>query len=68
MHCLRLVNTKQERRAAGRGNAVWVDGYRVRVRAKRNTANLPNSWDDIARSDYTNRSWKRHRKTQYKPK
>lgn len=35
-------------------------------RAKRNSANLPNSWDDYGKSSYGNHNWKRHRKTQWK--
>lgn len=38
------------------------------VRAKRNNRNLPNGWDDIEDSSYGDRCWKRHRKTQWKPK
>ncbi len=35
------------------------------TRAKRNAANLVNSYDDIMREDDTHRSWKKHRKTQW---
>lgn len=42
--------------------------YRVIPRPKRVSMNLPNSWDDIGRSDYRNKNWKRHRKTQWKEK
>lgn len=42
--------------------------YDVKPRAKRNTHNLPNSWDDFTRSDYRNHNWKRQRKTQWKEK
>lgn len=36
-------------------------------RGRRNEHHLPSSWDDISRSDWHERSWKRHRRTQYKP-
>ena len=35
-------------------------------RKKRGPHRLPNKWDDPTRSDIEDRSWKRHRKTQYK--
>jgi len=38
----------------------------VRVRAKRNCRNLPNSWDDYGRGDYAHRSWKRQRRTRWR--
>jgi len=34
------------------------------VRAKRNAKNLPDTWDD--KNVQLQRSWKKHRKTQYK--
>ena len=40
--------------------------YGVRARARRCGHNLPEPWDDIGRSDWGHRSWKRHRKTQYR--
>jgi hypothetical protein len=64
----RAIRTTSERR--------FVSGYEVDreeeeydvppVRGRRK--HLPSSWDDKCRSDYGNRSWKRHRKTQWKPK
>lgn len=36
------------------------------VRAKRNPRNLPDAWDDIRKTDASNRNWKRYRKTQWK--
>lgn len=42
--------------------------YRIIPRPKRVSMNLPNNWDDIGRSDYKNKNWKRHRKTQWKEK
>lgn len=38
----------------------------VKVRGRRKRHNLPNSWDDISRSYGTNKSWKEHRKSQWK--
>ena len=56
MSWLRHPKTTQERRAN-------QDGY---ARKKRCLHHLPSAWDDIGRSDWRDRSWKRHRKTQYK--
>jgi len=42
------------------------DEEEPKVRAKRNAKNLPDSWDDIPPG--RTRSWKKHRKTQYKVK
>jgi len=39
----------------------------VKVRARRNPRNLPNSYDDKPRSrSYSANNWKRHRKNQYR--
>lgn len=64
----RAIRTTNERR--------HVDGYEVdrleeeydvpTTRGRRK--HLPSSWDDISRSDYGIRSWKKHRKTQWKTK
>lgn len=48
------VHTTQERRYSQEG---WG-------RARRNMANLPNSWDEFWYSPQ--RSWKKHRRTQYR--
>jgi len=37
------------------------------VRLRRVRLDLPNAWDDISRRDRKDRSWKRHRRTQWKP-
>ena len=66
MRCFRRPRTTQERRATGKKDILRIDAYGVRIRARRNSSNLPNTWDDVHRRDYRNRSWKRHRKTQYK--
>lgn len=52
----RRPKTQQERRAAGEGGDL--------VRARRNAANLPTNYDDIFRNE--DRSWKKHRRTQYR--
>ena len=36
--------------------------------SRKRRKNLPNSWDDLYRKDYDDKSWKRHRRTQYKVK
>lgn len=38
--------------------------FDIKVRPKRNVRNLPDAWNDIAA--FRCRSWKRHRKAQYK--
>jgi hypothetical protein len=64
---LRNPRTTQERRVNGkRSNFIEVDGYKIKTRPSRNWCNLVEAWDDIPRKDYKDRSWKRHRKTQYK--
>ncbi|HCW06988.1 MAG TPA: hypothetical protein DGG95_06450 [Cytophagales bacterium] len=55
----RHMKTTQERRWSF---AAKVDG--VPWRARRNARNLPNPWDDICRT--VTKSWKKHRKTQWK--
>ena len=64
----RSVGTFNERRENDFCNEHDEDArfYGVRARAARTTGNLPEPWDDILRSDYGNRSWKKHRKTQYR--
>lgn len=57
----RSIGTTQERRDAA---ACKADGLSGLVRGSRNVRNLPNAWDDIPRS--SERSWKRHRRTQWK--
>lgn len=57
MSYYRHIRTTQERRAS-------QDGW---GRPCRNLHNLPNFWDDIVR-DSPQRSWKKHRRTQYKVK
>ncbi len=39
-------------------------GIKIKVRGKRKPNLLPNTWDEINRT--LERSWKKHRKTQYK--
>ena len=52
---LRDMRTTQERRA-------WDEEY---GRAARSAHRLVDAWDDVCR--HFERSWKRHRRTQYKP-
>jgi len=66
MGWLRHPRTTQERRANGKRNFIIWDEYKVPIRASRNMSNLVEAWDDIGRQDLSHRSWKRHRKTQYK--
>lgn len=40
--------------------------YRIKVRGKRKGHILPSNWDDIPYSDWDAKSWKNHRKTQYR--
>ena len=64
----RSPRTTQERRANGR-RSIHVDGeYVVRLRPCRSMRNLVDAWDDVFRNDWSHRSWKRHRKTQYRGK
>lgn len=56
--CHRRISTTQERRAN-------QDGW---CRAARRSHVLPNAWDDITRRDIDDRSWKRYRLQQWKPK
>lgn len=42
----------------------YVKEYKIKIRRRR--SNIPTAWDDITRSEYNNRSWKRHRKHQWK--
>lgn len=65
--CLRNPRTTQERRANGkRSTHIDVDGYKVKTRARRSQCNLPCTYCDIIRKDLDHRTWKRHRRTQYK--
>jgi hypothetical protein len=65
MGFMRYPSTTQERCANGkRCNIVLIDGYYIPLRARRSMANLVDSYDDQWRT--CQRSWKKHRKTQYK--
>jgi hypothetical protein len=65
--CYRLPSTTQERRA---WFAAIDDGYDVgrpvKIRRRRSYRGLPDAWDDWPRAK-RGRSWKVHRRTQYKP-
>ncbi len=58
----RRIRTVQERRMAAAGEG---DPEGPPVRTKRNARNLPSDWSDLHRDK--GRSWKRYRKTQWKP-
>jgi hypothetical protein len=55
---LRKIQTIQERR--------WNEAHKDLVKIRGNRKKLPDDWEDIPRSDINHRSWKKHRKTQYK--
>lgn len=66
MSCHRNIYTTQERRANQGGQFIteWY-GFSVRIRGGR--LNLPNSWDDLMRGDWSHRKcWKRLRSNQYR--
>jgi len=64
----RRPRTTQERRENGKRNSIDFDGYKVKIRASRNMSNLVEAWDDINRSSSEDRSWKKFRKEQYRPR
>lgn len=65
----RHVRTNKERRDnVALMNDEDAQEYGVEPRGKRRGHNLPTAWDDICRQDFRTRSWKRHRKTQWKTK
>ncbi len=64
--CYRHPRTTQERRINGRRDFLDCDGYQIKVRPCRNATLLVEARDDMIRADRFNRSWKRHRKTQYR--
>lgn len=45
-----------------------IQYYGIKIRPKRNFNNLVNAWDDIPRTNWRDKNWKRHRKTQWKKK
>lgn len=59
----RIPATFSERRAHA---FIDLDAGEPPVRGARRWKNLPNSWDDKVRSDHDARSWKKHRKHQWK--
>lgn len=59
----RNPKTTQEKRA---NSGSEMDDAEPRVRPKRNRKNLPSTYDDLPKND--DRSWKRHRKAQFKLK
>lgn len=64
-YCRECIRTTNEKR--------WVQAWReeshpIKVRSKRNLVRLPDDRDDLLPSCLIARSWKRYRKTQWKPK
>lgn len=66
-HSLRIVSTSGERRHV---EALDHDedcrDLGIRARAKRRGYNLPDTRDDVVRSDYHDCGWKSHRRTQWR--
>lgn len=62
----RRPRTTQERRANGKRHFLEIDDHKIKIRPRRNQANLVEAWDDLMHSYWGHRSWKRHRKTQWK--
>jgi len=66
MGYMRHPRTTQERRANGRRDRLNIEGCVIKLRPSRNMTNLTDTYDDPWRRDWNHRSWKRHRKTQWK--
>ena len=64
----RKPRTTQERRANGQRGFLEIDEYRIKLRARRNQRNLVDSYDDLNSTAWRHRTWKRHRKKQWKAK
>lgn len=64
--CRRMKTTQELRELRGSDTDHREDYDIPLIRRKRK--NIPTWYDDRGRSDYGHRSWKRHRKTQWKPK
>ena len=52
--------------AGARKQAQLLDPVEPRPRASRSENNIPDNWDDLRNSAYTNRNWKRFRRTRWK--
>lgn len=66
MGCHRKPRTTQERRANGKRGFLEINDYKIKLRPNRSMSNLVEAWDDLMFSYWGHRSWKRHRKTQWK--
>lgn len=66
MGWMRKPRTTQERRVNGKRCYLLIDDYKVNIRASRNMSNLVEAWDDIWNTGQ--RSWKKHRKHQWRAK
>lgn len=65
----RKIRTKQERIAnQGRQPYEEIDGHRVKMRRPGRSQSILDPWAWEPHSYCAHRSWKRYRKTQYKPK
>lgn len=64
-HWFRRIRTYGEHRAAA---AVLPEEGEPPFRAARRRPNLPSAWDDCPISAHRDRSWKRHRRTQWRPR
>lgn len=66
----RKPKTIQERRFNSSNEDFEYEGktIKIKMRSRRSAKNLPNSWDDIYRSDHKIVSWKKYRKQQWKDK
>lgn len=65
MGYFRKIKTTQERRRWVADEELMGEYPELRLRAGRSFRTLPNSWDDIHKSAWEDRSWKRHRDRQW---
>lgn len=66
----RKPKTIQERRKNSSTESFEYEGLiiKIKIRSRRSAKSLPNSWDDVYRSNYKINSWKKYRKQQWKDK
>ncbi len=65
MGCLRHPKTTQERRRWYSDIELMSEYPELKLRHARSEHLLPNSYDDISKDAWEDRSWKRHRNHQY---
>lgn len=63
MGVLKRPRTHQEQRYT---QDTLGEEFAPSIRAKRNLNNLPDYWDDVYKANLNVKSWKSHRKTQYR--